>query len=316
LDQFLPRPAALAAGLVKDASAVSLSLFKVMVPIIVAVKVLKELGAIGYLAAPLEPLMELLGLPAALGLAWATAILSNIYAGLMVFQALAPSMGPLTVAQVTVFSILVLIAHNMLVEGQVTKRCGMSFWGQNLLRFTAALACGWVFMFVCSRLDLLSGPAGMILAPPGEPPSLAAWALGELKNLGSIFLVILALMAFMRLLNALGLTRLLEAVLTPFLRIMGIGPTAATITVVGMTMGLAYGGGLIIHETQAGHIPKRDVFAAVSLMSLSHALVEDTILMALVGASAWGTLGARLAFSLVVVAVISRWASLRERRTA
>ena len=123
-------------------------------------------------------------------------------------------------------------------------------------------------------------------------------------------------MGLMRALNALGLTRLLEILLTPFLRLMGIGPTAATVTVIGMTMGLTYGGGLIIHEAQAGHIPKKDVFAAVSLMSMSHALIEDTLLLALIGASAWGSLGARLVFSLAVTAVLSRWAASRERAAA
>ena len=51
---------------------------------------------------------------------------------------------------------------------------------------------------------------------------------------------------------------------------------------------------------------RRDVFSAISLMSLSHALIEDTLLMYLIGASLWGTFVGRLAFSLVVVAVLSR----------
>lgn len=304
------------AGLLRDAVKVSLALFKVMVPIIVAVKVLKELGAIGYLAMPLAPLMELVGLPGSLGLAWATAMLSNIYAGLVVFQALSPELGTVSTEQATVFGVMVLIAHNMLVEGQVTRRCGVSFWGQNLLRLTSALACGYLIHAVCQGFGLLQGPAAVVLPPPKAEASLGAWALGEVKNLGVIFLAILTLMGLMRALNALGLTKLLERLLTPFLKLMGIGPTAATVTVIGMTMGLAYGGGLIIHEARAGHIPKKDVFAAVSLMSLSHALIEDTLLLALIGASPWGTLGARLLFSLVVTAALSRFAASRERAGA
>lgn len=296
---------------VRDALRVSLALFKVMIPIIIAVKILKELGAIGYLAAPLEPLMELVGLPGALGLAWATAMLSNIYAGLVVFQALQPALGTLSVAQVSVFGVMVLIAHNMLVEGQITKRCGVSFWGQNLLRFAGALACGWLFKLGCDAFGVLSEPSAMLwLAPRGEGTP-GAWAWGELKNLGLIFLIITALMAMMRVLNALGVTRALELVLLPFLRVMGIGPKAATVTVIGMTMGLAYGGGLIIHEVQSGHVPKKDVFAAVSLMSLSHALIEDTLLLALIGASPWATLGARLVFSLIATAALARLAGSR-----
>lgn len=308
-------PAAMASAsvsLFRDSLRVSLALFKVMIPIIVVVKVLKELGIIEYLAAPLGPVMELVGLPAGMGLAWATAMLSNIYGGLLVFQALSAETGPVTIAQATVLGVLMLIAHNLLVEGQVTKRCGVSFLGQNALRIGGALLCAWLLHLILRSGDFLSGPAVMLWLPPKQDAGLLNWAWGETKNLGYIFLIILALMGLMRALNAVGLTRLLEALLSPFLKLMGIGPTAATVTVIGMTMGLTYGGGLIIHETQAGHIPKKDVFAAVSLMSLSHALIEDTLLLALIGASPWGTLAARLLFSLVVTAILSRWAASRE----
>ena len=299
-------------AVVRDAVRVSLDLFKVMVPIIILVKVLQTMGAVDYLAAPVEPLMELVGLPAGLGLAWATAMLSSIYSGLVVFYALAPSMGPLSQAQVTVLGVLMLIAHNLLVEGQVTKRCGVSFFGQNLLRVFGALGCAWILHAILEAGGYLAQPAHILLAPQPQDASLAGWALGELKNLGWIFLVILGLMALMRVLNAVGATRLFEAALEPFLRLMGIGRKAATVTVIGMTMGLAYGGGLIIHEAQSGKLSKRDIFASVSLMSLSHALIEDTLLLTLIGASPWGTMAARLSFSLVVIAVLARVVPIRE----
>lgn len=303
-----------ASGLMRDAVKASVELFKVMIPIIILVKILQELGVVDYLAAPLGPVMELLGLPAAMGLAWATAMLSNIYSGLIVFQALAAGAAPLTQAQVTVLGVLMLIAHNLLVEGQVTKRCGVSFLGQNALRVFGALGCAWILHAIFTAGGFFTGPAVMLWMPPKPDATLLGWAAGEAKNLGYIFLIILTLMGLMRFLNAVGLTRLLEIILTPFLKLMGIGPTAATVTVIGMTMGITYGGGLIIHETRAGHIPPRDVFSAVSLMSLSHALIEDTMLLALIGTSPWGSLAGRLAFSLVVTAALSRLAAARGRR--
>jgi glycerol uptake facilitator-like aquaporin len=87
---------------------------------------------------------------------------------------------------------------------------------------------------------------------------------------------------------------------------MGIGGGAATITVIGLVMGLAYGGGLIMHDVHKGKVERRDVFPAISLMSLSHALIEDTLLMYLIGATMWGTFVGRLLFSLLVVAALSR----------
>ena len=125
-----------------DAAKICLDLFKVMVPILVAVKILKELGWITYLAKPLAPLMQLVGLPPECGLTWATAIANNLYAALAVHAALVPDMAPLTVAQATVMATMMLIAHNIFVEGAIAKRCGVGFWGQAVLRLAGALARG------------------------------------------------------------------------------------------------------------------------------------------------------------------------------
>ena len=83
---------------------------------------------------------------------------------------------------------------------------------------------------------------------------------------------------------------------------------AAPVTIVGMTLGLTLGGGLIIQEARSGRLSKRDVFFSVALMSLCHSLIEDTMLMALLGAH-WPTiLVGRLAFALVSVFILARLA--------
>jgi hypothetical protein len=310
----LPRSAA---TIVVDAAKICLVLFKIMIPILIAVKILKELGWITYLAKPLAPLMGLVGLPPECGLSWATALANNLYAGLAVHAALVPAMSPLTVAQSTVLATMMLIAHNMFVEGAVAKRCGAGFWGQVALRFFGALVCGMALHGVFKVFGLFTEPAPLLFVPPVADAGLAEWAVGELKNLGMIYLVITCLVAMMRLLDVLGVTKLFEWILLPFLRLMGIGRAAATITVIGLVMGLAYGGGLILHDVQQGKVERRDVFAAISLMSLSHALIEDTLLMYLIGATLWGTFVGRLLFSLVVVAALTRIVPLLARpRTA
>ena len=302
----LAPPLRAAITVVADATRICLDLFKVMVPILIGVKILKEVGWIAYLAKPLAPLMSLVGLPPECGLTWATAIANNLYAALAVHAALVPSMPPLTMAQATVVATMMLIAHNLFVEGAIAKKCGVGFWGQAALRLSGALACGMLLNAVFSGFGLLTAPAPLLFAPAQGEEELAAWAFGELKNLGMIYLVIASLVGLMRFLDKLGVTRLFETALLPFLRLMGIGRAAATITVIGLVMGLAYGSGLILLDIQQGKVDRRDVFSAISLMSLSHALIEDTLLMYLIGASLWGTFVGRLAFSLVVVAVLSR----------
>jgi len=298
--------AAALSSLVRDAVRVSLTLYKILIPIIIGVKICTELGLVPYLAAPLGPVMELLGLPGAMGLAWATAMLSNIYGGMAVFVALLPQTGPLSQAQVTVLGVAMLFAHNLIQEGAVTKRCGAGFWTQNAIRLGGAFLCGLILHWIFSAGDFLAAPVPVLWTPAPDAPGLLPWAVGQAKTLGFIFCVILTLMALMRALTALGLSRFMEAALAPFLRLMGIGTTAATITIIGLTLGIGYGGGLIIHEVDQGTIPRRDVFAAATLMSLSHALIEDTILMTLIGTSPWGSLAARLIFSLAATAALVR----------
>jgi len=302
--------AASAQKALRDAARISLDLYKVMVPVIIGVKILKELDLISYLAVPLGPLMELAGLPANMGLAWATAILTNIYGGILVYVSL-PQADPLTVAQVTVLSTMMLIAHNIPVEGRITQKCGVGFWGQAGLRMGGALVCGMLLNRIFSAAGMLTQPARAVFAASAEQASLVGWALGEAKNLALIFGVILALILFMRVLSRLRITDLFERLLAPVLGLMGIGPKAANITVIGLVMGLAYGGGLILMEVREGRVSRRDVFSSLSLMSLSHALIEDTLLMTLIGASMQGTFFGRLIFSMLVVAVLSRVAGPR-----
>lgn len=291
---------------VADSVRVSLDLYKVMIPIIVVVKILKELDLIGLFALPLSPLMGLVGLPASMGLVWATGLLNNIYSALLVFAALAPSEG-VTVAQCTVLCTMLLIAHNLPVECKVAQKCGPSFWGQVLARMLGALACGWLLHTAYGLAGALGEANRILWTPAAAPQGLGAWALGEARNLAAIFGIILGLMLAMRLLTALRITALLDALLRPVLRAMGIGPEASMVTVVGLALGLTYGSGLIIHETRAGRIGRRDVFYAVTLLGQSHALIEDTMLMALMGAHASGILWGRLLFSLAALFVLVRF---------
>lgn len=292
--------------LFKDAHRTSMELFKIMVPVILAVKLLKELGCIAWLALPLEPVMELVGLPAQTGLVWATSMVMNLYSGVVVYAALLPEMAPVSVAQVTVLATIMLIAHNLPVELRISQRCGLSLVGQLLLRVAGALACGMLLHLFLQGFGLLQQESSMLFTPAEDTKGLGSWALGQLRNLAAIYLIVLALMGLVRLLQRLRLTDLLAWLLRPLLRLVGIGPQAATITVLGLTLGIAYGGGLIIHEVRQGEVPHKDVFASMSLMGLSHGLIEDTLLMALLGAHTLGTLWFRVVFSLVVVAILTR----------
>lgn len=289
----------------KNTVSVSLTLFRVMIPIIIVVKVLKELELIDFLAVPLAPVMGLVGLPASMGLVWATGLVNTVYSAMVVFVSLAPDAG-LTQAQTTVLCTMLLIAHGLPVELKVAQQSGTSMRAQGALRVGGALLCGLGLHWIFQWTGALQGPSAVLFTPGEEPATLALWALGEARNLASIFCIILGLMLIMRLLDALRVTALLNWLLRPVLRRIGIGPSASTVTIVGLALGLSYGSGLIIHESRSGRIGGRDLFYSLTLMGLAHALIEDTMLMLLLGGHMAGVFWGRLAFSLLFMALLVR----------
>lgn len=293
------------ASTLKDATRISLDLFKIMIPVVIAVKVLQELNLIGYLAAPLGPIMKLVGLPGEMGLVWATALVNNIYSGLIVFLSLAQDQ-PLTAAQATVLGTMILVAHSMPVELRVVQSSGPRLCFQLIIRMAGAFFIGLLLHMAYDTFGLLQGPANIILTPDDSAvnKTLIEWALGETRNLISIFGIIFSLLAIMRILTKFKIIAAMDFMLRPLLTLMGIGSKASALTVVGLTMGLSYGGGMIIHETKSGRIDKKDVFYSLTLMSLCHSVFEDTLLLMMIGGHISGLFWGRLILSILIVAAL------------
>jgi hypothetical protein len=294
-----------ARSLLAESAATSWTLFTAMVPVIIAVKVLQEAGAVAPLAGLLAPVMRLVGLPGQTGIIWGTTMLVNLYAGMGAFASLAPALD-LSAAQATVLTTMMLVAHSLPVELRITGKAGVRVRAMAPLRVVGALVLGRLLASGYGAAGLLRGAARTVLSAPAGDPSLAEWATGQLRNLLLIFLIIVGLLLLMRALGRLGVTDALTSLLERPLRTLGVGAQAAPITVIGMLLGLTYGGGLIIAEARSGRVSARDVFLGLALMSLCHSLVEDTFLMVALGGHLSGVLVARLAFSLVVVALMGR----------
>lgn len=284
----------------RDSLNTSFELLKITIPAIIITKILEELGLIVYIGKVLDPLMGLIGLPGELGLVWATAILTTPYGGIGVFVALGPSLS-LSAADMTVLGSIMLIAHSLPVELSITKKAGAGVLPMGALRLLGALAYGILLNQVCTRLHIWQEPAKMLFKASPEEQSHLQWAIGQAENVVVICVVIFFVLLAMRLLQAVGLIRLLELLLKPLLPMFGMTHRAAPVTVVGMILGIAYGGALIIKETTAGKMDSREVFNSLALMSLSHGLIEDTLVMMAFGAKLGGILWGRLFFSLAVM---------------
>ena len=109
--------------LVQDIIMVSWSLFRVMIPTLIVVKIAQDLGVVDILDIWLKPITELIGLPASLSIVLTTTMLTNPYAGLIVLASLDMPFG-LTVAETSILASFMLFAHALPVESVISRQAG------------------------------------------------------------------------------------------------------------------------------------------------------------------------------------------------
>ena len=294
-----------AKGLFSSTNTTFITLLKIMVPALIVIKVLEEIGAVTWLAEILDPVMGPIGLPGEAGIIWATCLVANIFTALMVFFTQI-DYSSFTVMQASILASLMLIGHTLIVEGAISAKVGLNWGLMIVLRIGGALLFGWLVNITCTELGLLQQPLSLDFVPqPKEDQGLWGWALDQLYGLVFLYVVLLALILLIRIMNKIGLNSILERALAPVLVSLGISKRAAPMTLIGMTLGLTYGSGLLIHEAQKDSISKRDIFLSICLISLCHSLIEDTLIVMLIGANLWVIVFFRLLFALGVVFLIN-----------
>ena len=289
--------------IVKNIFEITYELFRIMIPTLIIVKILQELGFVDILNNLLSPLMFLVGLPEEIGIVVTTTILTSPYTGLAVLAGL-PLENGLTSAQASVLGLLILFAHSLPIEALICRRAGVRIRATIFVRLILGfLFCVMLHQFL-NATNLLSSQATIII-PFSEPsPILLDWAFNQIKTLFIIFIIIVLIVILIEIFKYIGIQRLIELSLKPFLNLIGVGERASTIAVVGVTLGIGFGGGLLIQEVKSGKIKYKDVFGVITLIGMLHSVIEDTGLVSLMGANIFITLLLRCILTLLCVYLI------------
>lgn len=288
-----------------------LTVAKVMLPVLVAVQLGQELGLVDMVGRAIAPAMALMHLPPEAGIIWAATVLTGIYGGIASLSGLSPSLD-LTAAQVSALCAMMLFSHAIPVEQAIVRRAGAAFSTTAALRIGAAIFYGAAVSWICHLTGTLSEPMSFewlrgssVLASQTDSGWLA-WVLSTAFSLALTLAVIIVLVLLLDALDKLGITRRITSATMPLLRMSGLAPEVAPVTTVGVLLGLTYGGALIIEEAKKQNFSPRTRFLALSWLSLSHSLIEDTLLMLALGADIWVVLVGRVLLTLAIVAALAR----------
>ena len=293
------------------------TLFRIAFPILVAVRALDEaFGVVEMAGRMLSPLMSPLGLPGEAAVVWAAALLLNLYAALLMLAGMWPQL-ELTTAQATVLATVMLIAHALPVELKIAQKAGAGIGAMLAVRVVGALALGAILNAVYTFGNFLQEPASLYLEARPAASGWGEWLVAEAVNWAIIFAVVVAIVLFVRVMQVTHAERRLVSMMSPLMRRMGVGGEAASVTMIGMTLGLSYGGGLLIDAARGGRIGRRDMLCALAFLSLCHSVVEDTLAMTLIGAHMSGILFGRILFTFAFMLPFARAAhSLPEKHLA
>ena len=277
-------PGVLRRGLLRGLATVWL-LARIMIPVSACVAALQWSGALARVGGALAPAMGLFGLPGETAVALVTGACVGVYGAIAAASPVA-----LTATQMTVLALMVLTAHNLIVESAVQGRSGASGPRMAALRVAAAVALGALLWQVLRHGDpgpLVTGGAadGGSAASGPLGAFAAAWAAGAAALLLKIFLILAALNVATEAMRAYGLFDLVGRRLGPVMRFLGLSDRVAFLWLTASVLGLAFGAGLLVDE--AG---ERDRYSPSDLrdlhvsIAISHSLLEDTILFLAVGA--------------------------------
>ncbi len=286
-----------------DIFIVSFELFKIMIPTLILVKVAEIYGLVAVLTNLFAPLMTVMGLPAEMALAITTTMLTNPYAGIIVLAS-TPGIEQLTVAQTTILASFILFTHSVIIEAAISRQAGLSAGATIIIRILSGILFCTLLNSVFSTFELFGQTAVLNLPEMSTAPTLKQWIIDQIKGLVFIQFVIIILITFLEILRLLGIEKIIRICLSPFLKILNIGQSASTIVVVGLTLGLGFGGGLMIKDVKQGVVAPRSAVGALIFINLFHSLIEDTTILLLIGPSLFTILVIRGLFVFALTFVL------------
>ncbi len=285
----------------------------------IVLEILKLLGFITILGKILTPIMLPLGLPGEMGLVWATTLTLNLYNGLAVFFALSSEIEKLTLGQVTVLMSIMLVAHSLPVEQKILQNIGLKIIPSTLFRLLLAYLYGFLLSSLYRYFDFFNtiNNANQIITLP-QTTSLFSWVMNTFRFLVMMFIVIFLLITLLKVLEKLKIDKAIARLLSKLLFPIGVSPVIMPSMMIGVLLGISYGGGLLIEEIKKNQIPPLEVIKVMLFLSLSHSLIEDTLIVMTTGAHYSGVLIGRLVFTFLIMLffnfLISRESSILKQK--
>ncbi|PKR78012.1 hypothetical protein CEY16_08815 [Halalkalibacillus sediminis] len=282
---------------------VTWALGKIIFPITLIVSILRHTPVLPMIIGWLEPLMRFIGLPGEAAVPLVIGNVLNLYAGIGAIVSF-----DFTVKEVFILAMMLSFSHNLFIESAVASKVGVNFWVILSVRVgLALLAASMINLFWDGGREMAS--YGLISNDGPEPSGWIDITLSALQTafigVVQLALIVIPLMVVMQWLRENKWMDRMSRGLVPFTKFIGVKPNASMTLVAGLTIGLAYGAGLMIQAVKEDGVSKKDMYLVLIFLVTCHAVVEDTLVFIPLGIPVWPLLVIRLTTAIVLTMVIA-----------
>lgn len=270
-------------------------LLKLTIPVSFGVFLLDFFGILNVIAGWVAPLFKLIGLSGQASVVLITSFFTNIYSVIAVMTTLG-----IGYREGTILAVMCLISHALIVETAIQKRTGSAPWRIVVIRLSASFIAAW----------------GLNLILPAETATVAKNLIGEIKSFSpallkwitdmtittvKIIILVNLLLILQKILNEFGLIQWILKPFTPLLRMMGLPANTGFLWMVAYTLGLSYGGAIMISESEEGKLSREDADLLNHHIAISHSQLEDPLLFVAIGYNMGILVLPRILLSIVYV---------------
>ncbi|MEC2055526.1 hypothetical protein I6J18_16340 [Peribacillus psychrosaccharolyticus] len=251
------------------------TLSKVIFPVTLIVSVLQYTPVLKWIIAAIAPIMNLLGLPGDAAIPLVLGNFLNLYAGIGAILTL-----DLTVKEVFILATMLSFSHNLLIESGVAMKVGVKLWVILTVRIGLALVSAVVINLVwhggteTAKYGFISQQVEI----SGIGPILLNGLERAASGVFQLALIVIPLMVVIQIMKDLKWLDYFSRIIAPFARLLGMKPNASMTLVAGLTIGLAYGAGVMIQAAKEDGVSKKDMTLAFIFLVSCHAVVEDTLI--------------------------------------
>ncbi|TDL78881.1 nucleoside recognition domain-containing protein [Peribacillus frigoritolerans] len=257
------------------------TLGKVIFPVTLIVSLLQHTPVLPWLIKLIQPVMGILGLSGEAAIPLVLGNMLNLYAGIAAILTL-----DLSVKEVFILAVMLSFSHNLIIESTVAAKVGIKLW--IILAVRVGLAVSSALM-----INLLwqggqeTAQYGFIPKDTTDPVGYLEIGLSAVQKAGlgivQLAIIVIPLMIIIQVLKDKGFLMVFSRWMAPITRMLGMKENTSMTLVAGLTIGLAYGAGVMIQAVEEDGVSYKDLTLAFIFLVSCHAVVEDTLIFVPLG---------------------------------